>query len=608
MARFEITSPTGQRFEVTAPDGASQDEVLAYAKSQFASADPSKMPTNPEPTPDPGRFAAPQLAQTQAANPEVLPDMAKSFGSGLVKGGIGLATLPGNLESLGRMGINYAGRKLGAEGDTVSPKTTLPEWMTYGGMKKNVEGVTGPLYEPQTRAGKFAGAVGEFGVGGMIMPGGGIGLVNKAVRNVVAPAVASEGAGQLTEGTALEPWARVAGALVGPSAATPFAADPQRTRMVQALNNEGVTAVTAGQATGRRPLRWAESAIQDVPFTGQRAANMNTQAAEQYTAATLRRAGIDAPRATPEVIDQALTRIGGEFDAIAQNVAVPVTSGLAQRVRNIAQQYERVTEPSLTNRLPASIADDIARMNAGGPANPNFFIRGEQYQGWRSDIGAAARATQDPRTKRALYDLQHELDNAAENYLRRSGNPEMVDRMQNARREYRNMLVIEKAASAAGENAALGLISPSALRNAVKTAGLRDYARGRGDFAELSRAGEAILKPLPQSGTAPRMIAQELGKAAVGGAVGGAAYGQEGAGAGAAMPILAQALLGRAVMSRPMQAYMRNQMAAPGAGTNALEQALMNRVVTQAPQLARIPMPTAPDPNDPMSAFPQARR
>jgi hypothetical protein len=31
--RYEITSPDGKRFEVNAPDGASHDDVLAYAQS-----------------------------------------------------------------------------------------------------------------------------------------------------------------------------------------------------------------------------------------------------------------------------------------------------------------------------------------------------------------------------------------------------------------------------------------------------------------------------------------------------------------------------------------------------------------------------------------------
>jgi len=35
MAKYEIQSPTGEKYEITAPDSASQDEVLAYAQRQF---------------------------------------------------------------------------------------------------------------------------------------------------------------------------------------------------------------------------------------------------------------------------------------------------------------------------------------------------------------------------------------------------------------------------------------------------------------------------------------------------------------------------------------------------------------------------------------------
>lgn len=38
MARFEITSPDGQRFEINAPEGATQEQALAYAQTQFTKA------------------------------------------------------------------------------------------------------------------------------------------------------------------------------------------------------------------------------------------------------------------------------------------------------------------------------------------------------------------------------------------------------------------------------------------------------------------------------------------------------------------------------------------------------------------------------------------
>lgn len=37
MPRYEVTSPDGKRWEVEAPEGATQDQVLAYAQQQFAS-------------------------------------------------------------------------------------------------------------------------------------------------------------------------------------------------------------------------------------------------------------------------------------------------------------------------------------------------------------------------------------------------------------------------------------------------------------------------------------------------------------------------------------------------------------------------------------------
>lgn len=82
----------------------------------------------------------------------------------------------------------------------------------------------------------------------------------------------------------------------------------------------------------------------------------------------------------------------------------------------------------------------------------------------------------------------------------------------------------------------------------------RGYARGRGDFSDLARAAEAIMKPLPQSGTAPRQYVNKLiSLLSVG--IGGATAGLPGAVAGVAAPAVGW----RVLMSRPVQAYLGNQ-------------------------------------------------
>lgn len=499
-------------------------------------------------------------------------DVAKGVGAGAVKGVIGLTALPGTVEQLGRMGINKVAKMAGKTGDAVSPEPALP---TYTDIKGAVENRTGKLYEPQTTAGQYAGTAAEF-LPGMLFPGGaaatvGRRLAGRAVTNVAAPAVVSETAGQLTKGGDIEPYARMAGGLVGgvlPQTVgrviSPTRIDPERTRQAAVLAGEGVD-VTAGQVSGSKPLRYAESVAVDTPFAGGRAAAAMDRQAEQFTRATLRRAGIDADRATPEVINTAFQRIGNDFEQAARRVFVPLARGNQQGqiqpqavvrvVDDIAARYERVSQPSLASPLPRRISDDLAGMSQNA-----LNMDGRTYLRWRSELGAAARGAQDAATRRALYDIQNALDTAAEAFLRRSRTPEVADQLRQARNQYRNMIVIEKAATSAGENAAIGLISPSALRAATVQQGRRAYASGQGDFGNLARAGEALMKPLPQSGTGPRVGVQLLGTTvggALGALMGGPVTGVAGATAG---QVFGPAIVGRAVMSPGIQAYLGNHL------------------------------------------------
>lgn len=54
MPKYQIKSPDGHTYEITAPDGASRDDVLAYAKKQFAggAAQPASTAQTAQPTPD----------------------------------------------------------------------------------------------------------------------------------------------------------------------------------------------------------------------------------------------------------------------------------------------------------------------------------------------------------------------------------------------------------------------------------------------------------------------------------------------------------------------------------------------------------------------------
>lgn len=527
------------------PDG-TDDATISNAMRQIQVPDPKQ--------------GAPQQAIAPAAsapNADVNPiaDVAKSAGIGLVQGGLGLAMLPGNIEALGRAGIDKAASALGYGDPGLSKSHYLP---TSADAQAGIEHFTGPFYQPQTTAGEYARTIGEFAP--MAAFGGpGAGMLSRAV-NVTAPAVVSETAGQLTKGTSAEPWARAIGGFVGgsvPNAAmrtvTPITADAGRAAQVAALENNGVNALTAGQRTGNSAIRWAESAAHDLPFTGGRGKILNDQAAEQFTQAALQRAGINADRATAPVIDQGFRDLGAQFDALAQRNNMNVDAPLHTQVQMALRNYNQATPPAMRAPIIEELANDIGH-RLGTP------MAGPDYQNWRSQIERARRSAQpnNPQLANALSDVRDALDDA----MSRSATPADQAAWQQVRGQYRDLLAIEKAVSGAGENTALGLISPSQLRTAVKTQDQRGYVRGRRDLGNLARAGESIMKPLPNSGTPARLAAQTLFSAAGAGA--GAVFGgAPGAIVGTIAPALTQGTLGRALMSAPVQNYLSNQVLAP---------------------------------------------
>jgi hypothetical protein len=512
----------------------------------------------------------------------------------LVKGGIGLAGMAGDLADMAKKGADWIGNKLpsipspapdstlGRVGqflrDESAKSANLPAARVGSGdlpgsyapptgaqIQKSVEGVTGDFYQPKTTMGQYAQTAGEFAPA---LIGGPETLGAKLVSRVAVPAAVSETAGQLTKGTAAEPYARVLGALASPLATsaarraiTPLPANAERAALVDTLGNEGVD-LTAGQRTGNKPLQWAESTFGDMPGAGGAAARTQENQAQQFTAAALRRAGETADRATPDVIDGAFRRIGSDFEGVAQRNHVVADSHLGNDLATVEAEYNNLVGP--TQRAPVvenTMRDlgDIVAQNGG-------HITGEQYNALTSRLARQARgAKADPQLQEALTGTRGALDDAMERSLQASGNTADLDTLRTARRQYRNLLTVEKAATGAGAATAEGLISASALRNATVTQNRRAYARGQGDFADLARAGEGVMKPLPNSGTAPRQYMQHMASI-IGGVAGGATGGLPGAVAGIAAPAAA----GRVLMSRPVQAYLGNRVLGPATGNRSV--------------------------------------
>lgn len=156
-------------------------------------------------------------------------DALKSAGIGLAEGAIGIAGLPGDARQMASSATSFIGNALGASPSTVdgiksAAAAVAPgifKGPTSADIQSGIEGVTGKFYEPQTTVGEFARTAGQFAPA---MVGGPGSAGAKLLTRVTAPALASEGAGQLTKGTSLEPFARFGGAVLGGAGAAKLAA------------------------------------------------------------------------------------------------------------------------------------------------------------------------------------------------------------------------------------------------------------------------------------------------------------------------------------------------------------------------------------------------
>jgi hypothetical protein len=340
-------------------------------------------------------------------------------------------------------------------------------------------------------------------------------------------------------------------------AISPFiSSEPTRQAAAQVLRREGVQP-SAGQVTGNRMLQLAEQQLGEL---GGMSPSQRT--AESFTGAALRRVGETSNRATADVMDNAFTRIGKQFDDLAARNTLQPDPAMGPQIRQAIADYDRLVSPP--NRVPV-IRDYEGEIGAALAQNRGT-IPGAAYQSLRSRMEADARSIQrsSPEVADALRGMKNALDDAMERFLQRTRSPD-VGAWQQARNQYRNLLVLEKAA--ANPNTREGLITPATLFSATKQVqGIRNMVRGRGDYANLARAGSDVLRDYPSSGTAQRAFIMGA-PAALGGLYGGLTSGDP---TSAAMwggaGLLAGPLAGRAIMSRPAQAYLRNQLMAGPTG------------------------------------------
>lgn len=383
-------------------------------------------------------------------------------------------------------------------------KTATPESMAAADAARNVS------YPEAQTAGRVLGPVGVFSLASMApfgatalgLEGGlasrmGFGLTSQYGVNVGDEMAHGKSLPDAAMSSII-PTAEAAPFLLfggkAPKAGVPPAAS-ERLQAVNTLLNENVP-LSAGQQTGSKWLQYRESEL-----GGAKADTLQEQQKQAFVQAALKRAGVDAPRATPQVLSDATKTLGKHFDALAYVSKVPVDAKLQNDLLGIVSDYHDnaaaiapVVEKTM-NRI-----GELAAQNGG-------FIKGRAYQNLNEHIGKAMKGADSAATTMALGNMKEALDDAMERGM--SGSTKAA--WQLTRQRYGNLQDVVRAVNGArAEDAGVGLFSPANLATSMKGFSRKGYALGKGDLNDLAHAGTAVMAPLPNSGTAQRLAAQSL--------------------------------------------------------------------------------------------------
>lgn len=463
----------------------------------------------------------------------------------VTRGFADVAALPGNLVNLGVAGSNWARGKVGLDPINLENQAiggavvgAIPTSQDTRGLLSAVTGGASDYRAPGT-AGEYISTAGEFAGGAGLMTGPGT-----MIRYGAAPGLASEAAGQATEGTAAEPWARaiapIATSLALTARPNSTAGADERAAAARRLQERGVQPF-AGQVRDSEGLMRAEATLAPTP-----------KQLDQFTRAALKETGYTGPsmRATPGVLDGQQNAITFRMNKIV-DIDVPITGNLGTEALRIADDYLAAT-PGQT--LPVRLRN-VAKQIADAATNPtNAPIPGTRLREWRTALGRYTTSS-DEAVRDAAHDLREVIDNATENALRSLGREADVAELGKLRTQYRNLLVVTDATTRGGRGGASGVLTPERVSTSSKRVfGRQNYAMDRStNLAQLARDAEMIIGAAPAVKPGGVRDVVNTGIMALAGGTVGAQAGSVGAallgaGAGAAIPTLGRELARTGVM------------------------------------------------------------
>jgi hypothetical protein len=269
-------------------------------------------------------------------------------------------------------------------------------------------------------------------------------------------------------------------------------------KSVQILKDAGVP-LDAAQATGSKVMQFAKRITSDNPFTGAENQAFSHVQNNAYTKAISKTMGEDVEHITPEVIQNAKTRLGENYDQLFERNGVRVSRNFSNELSNLKNEAERILpkgEHAVTNIVNDII--DKSKANMG-------HLEGKQYQAFKRQLDALEK--QGGLSAHYAGELKDKLLEGLSSTVQKFGKEGDIALLKTTNKQYGNMKKIEDIALKDAEE---GHVSPSLLYNSLTTKNKRNaFYQDDPELAKLAQAGKAILPEKgPNSGTAKRLAAQ----------------------------------------------------------------------------------------------------
>lgn len=319
-------------------------------------------------------------------------DVARSIEAGGDRGLVGLLGLPADAARLAIAGKDYAdaflsGRSYaGLKAERDAKALVPPEQIERFGsaaLGRSLETLRGPEYTPQTTAGKYARTAAEFTAQSALMPGGS--LARNALAFGVAPGLASEAAGQATEGTAVEPWARAgAGLAVGLGAGMVGRPGGAAARVVDASGN--LAPAERQAALGRFDQIMGDAQANGIPLSPAFAWDAATNGASDMAGLFRHAEAMGRMRGFNAQMPGAVETAGRtQFDRLAPPTAMPTLVGEqvsdAARTSLDASPVGRNVEAAVAAvgpRVTADQAGQVIQRELAGVRDAREAVRSQQ--------------------------------------------------------------------------------------------------------------------------------------------------------------------------------------------------------------------------------------